>query len=70
MKEPTKILGMDTYDVRARLSPIVLVVVPIGFLFLAWFPGDSTKLAILLSLVVSFGLATLVAQLGRYLGNE
>ena len=70
MKEPTKILGMDTYDVRTRLFPIVLVVVPIGLLFLAWFLGDSTKLAILLSLVVSFGLATLVAQLGRYLGKE
>ena len=34
---------MDTYDVRTRLFPIVLVVVPIG-LFPAWFLGIQQSL--------------------------
>jgi len=58
----------DTYNIRARLAPAVIVFLPLVFAVTSWFPGD-TKWGVLAGVGVSLALGTLLSQLGRDLGK-
>ena len=70
MKELAKLFPFDTYDVRARIIPAVLAVLPIGFLAVSWFPDVFSAFGWPLGIVSSCGLAMLATQLGRHLGKK
>jgi hypothetical protein len=65
-------LGRDTYSRSARLMPALLVFLPLGLVAGAWATtaADSKAIGGLVTLAASFGLASLLAQIGRDAGRE
>ncbi len=62
--------NFDAYTRRARLSPALIVVLPVASVALMLFPNKLTLLGILVSLLVGFGGAALLAQVGRDMGKQ
>lgn len=62
--------NFDTYTRRARLSPALIIVLPIALVVVMFFPSELTLLGILVSLLVGCGGATLLAQIGRDTGKQ
>jgi len=64
-------LGRDEYSRTARLMPALIVFLPIGLAVGAWVTtmADSKAIGGFVTLATSFGLASLLAQLGRDLGR-
>ncbi len=60
----------DSYNRRARLYPILLVVLPLGLTTLAWSPGGILGWNITWGLIVWAGGTALLTQLGRDLGKQ
>ncbi len=65
-------IGRDTYTRSARLMPALLVFLPIGLAAGAWTTkvADSKPIGGLVTLATSFGLASLLAQIGRDAGKK
>ncbi len=65
-------IGRDTYTRSARLMPALLVFLPIGLAAGAWTTkfADSKTAGGLVTLATSFGLASLLAQVGRDAGKK
>ncbi len=60
----------DHYTRQARLFPALLVMLPIGFAIVAWFPEKFLGWGLLLGVATSCGLTALFAQIGRDLGKR
>jgi hypothetical protein len=65
-------IGRDAYTRSARLMPALIVFLPIGLAAGAWATvvADSKSLGGLVTLATSFGLASLLAQIGRDAGRR
>jgi len=59
----------DTYNLRARLAPSVIVFLPVVFAITSWWPSGVKWPGILVGTGVSLALGTLLSQLGRDLGK-
>ncbi len=62
--------SFDTYTLRARLLPTLIVGLPVGLAALAWFPKSETWWGPISGLVVGAGGVALLAQLGRDWGKR
>jgi hypothetical protein len=60
----------DTYNLRARVAPSIIVVLPLMLAIASWWPGEAKWPGVLTGLGVSLALGTLLSQLGRDLGKE
>ncbi len=60
----------DTYNLRARLAPSVIVFLPMMFAVASWWPGEAKWPGVLAGMGTSLALGTLLSQLGRDLGKE
>lgn len=60
----------DPYDRRARLSPALLSLLPIVFLFICLYPNREPIWTSLGGVVVYFGCTMLLVQLGRNRGKS
>jgi hypothetical protein len=60
----------DTYNLRARVAPSIIVVLPVMLAISSWWPGEAKWPGVLTGLGVSLALGTLLSQLGRDLGKE
>lgn len=60
----------DTYTFQARLTPALLVALPVGLLVAACFPNKFVGWGLLVSVLTTFGFCTLLAQIGRDLGKQ
>lgn len=63
-------LPFDKYTYQARLAPVFIVLVPLSFAVTVWLPTVSAVWNYATTLVISFGLTALLAQLGRELGKS
>jgi hypothetical protein len=63
-------IEFDTYSLKARLMPVLLVVFPIGLSVVAWFSGELSGWGTLIGLFTPFGLTPFLAQAGRDLGKR
>ncbi len=61
---------LDSYNLRARLFPATLVLLPLGLGAAAWVPIDVQGLGTLGALAASVGLATLLQQFARDEGKR
>lgn len=61
--------NLDTYTRRARLSPALIVVLPLALAALMFFPNEFTLLGVLVSVLVCCGGTALLAQVGRDMGK-
>lgn len=59
----------DGYNFRARLAPVVLVILPAALGIAVWTPVDSDAWKMLGSFGISSALSILLVQLGRDLGK-
>lgn len=59
----------DTYNLRARVAPAIIVFLPVMFAVASWWPGEAKWPGVLTGLGVSLALGTLLSQLGRDLGK-
>ncbi len=62
--------AFDKYTSQARLLPALIIVLPLGLVFAAWFPNESAGTGLLVGLLTTFGLTALLAQIGRDLGKQ
>ena len=60
----------DTYTFQSRLTPALLVALPLGLLVAAWFPNKFAGWGLLVSVLTTFGFCALLAQIGRDLGKQ
>lgn len=63
-------LPLDKYTYEARLLPALITLAPLGFAVGAWFFGERAAWKVFVAILVSLGLATLLAQLSRDLGKR
>ncbi len=60
----------DTYNLRARIAPSIVVYLPIMFAVASWWPGDAKWPGLLAGVGISLAVGTLLSQLGRDLGKD
>ncbi len=60
----------DSYARRARLMPVLLVVLPVGLALAAWFPEERAGWGVLAGLAAAGGLVALFAEVGRDRGKK
>ncbi len=60
----------DEYERRARLTPALLVVLPLALATVAWFPTRFAGWAVFWAIVVGCGGTVLLAQLARDRGRQ
>src|ERR1035437_4466168 len=60
----------NTYTRRARLTPALIVVLPLGIAVLSWSPDGLKSWTVLWSLFIWAGGTALMAQLARDRGRE
>ena len=63
-------LKLDGYSFRARLAPVLLVLLPAVLGIAVWIPVTTDAWKLFGSLGMSSALALLLVQLGRDLGKE
>lgn len=63
-------IEFDSYSLKARLMPVLLVVFPAGLSIVAWFSGELSGWGTLIGLFAPFGLTPFLAQAGRDLGKR
>ena len=65
-------LGLDRYGLQARLAPAVIVLLPVGALLGVWLHVQSFSAlpSMVLAIAATYGIATLLVQLGRDLGKQ
>lgn len=67
---PGSFLQLDTYNIRARLAPALLVTIPLGLACASWFGSDNGISGALAGASMTLVLAILGAQLGRDAGKR
>ena len=60
----------DNYTAKARIQPILLVMVPLGILLFVLMPGDSLPIDALLGVIVIGGGTSLFSQIARDRGSN
>jgi hypothetical protein len=66
MNVPIQAVGsLDSYKLRARVWPVLLVVLPCTLAAVAWFPEAANWWTAFSGLLIASGIPALVAQLGR-----
>lgn len=63
-------LPLDKYSYQARLLPAFITFAPLAFSFGVWFPNEMVAWKLFAALLLSLGLGTLLAQLGRDVGKR
>lgn len=63
-------VGLDRYDVNARLKPALLVLLPVFAAIAFWIPPARTGVGAVVSLCSACGLLYLMAQTARRLGRS
>ncbi len=63
-------LKLDTYNFRARLAPLLIVILPTVLAVAVWLPLESESWKLLGSLGMSAALSLLLVQLGRDGGKQ
>lgn len=63
-------IGFDEYTIRARLAPVLVVLLPLFAAFMAWRPTDSMLSSAGIGMVGAVALGGLLSQLGRDLGKR
>jgi len=63
-------IGFDEYTVRARLAPVLIVLLPIMIAVVAWQPTGSVWSSAAAGAIAGLALGGLLAQLGRDLGKK
>ncbi len=66
---PLAAISLDRYTRRARLTPALLVSLPLALAILAWFPVEHIGLGTLTTVATSCGVILLLAHFGRDLGT-
>lgn len=61
---------LDRYNLTARLGPALIVALPLGLGFVAWFPRGVELQTLPLGAIITFVLAVLLTQLGRGPGRH
>jgi hypothetical protein len=64
------VTNLDSYALRARLFPCLIVILPVSLVVIAFQPAESWAFNLLAGAVTSFGLTFLLSQLGRDLGKK
>lgn len=62
--------GLDHYTIHARLMPVLITLFPLGLAFASVFPERFIGWGLLTGAISTFGLVSLLAQLGRDLGQK
>lgn len=62
--------GLDAYDRRARLIPVLLVALPLALVAAVWAPGGTAAWSPLWLIAVGCGIAYLFADLAREAGKR
>ena len=73
MADMTKSLGLghfDSYTWYARVTPVFIVLLPLGIGATVWFPGEDIIAKVGTVTLAPFVLAALAAQFGRRWGKE
>ncbi len=70
MNTDTLLSRIDTYSLKARLWPVLLHFLPLGFAVIAWFPEKFAGWALLLGVATPCGLTALLTELGRDQGTK
>lgn len=60
----------DRYTLHARIAPIFVTLIPFSFAVAVWFPTASAVWNYVGTLLVTFPVSALLAQLGRELGKR
>jgi hypothetical protein len=63
-------VGLDRYDINARLKPALFVLLPLIITAAYWFPQTKTMFGATMSLLSACGLTYLLAQTARHLGRS
>jgi hypothetical protein len=63
-------IAFDTYTLQARLTPVLIAVFPVAIALATWLPGQSATWNLLGTVILSFGLTVLLAQVGRDRGKR
>jgi hypothetical protein len=61
---------LDAYELRARLKPALIVVLPVSMTALAWFPEPVLGWGFLASALSALGFTALLARLARDVGKS
>ncbi len=61
---------LDTYNWRARVAPVLIMLMPLGFAAAAFFPKEKGVVGALASLGGTAALTVLLAHVGRDLGRR
>lgn len=61
---------LDAYNLRARLLPMLLTLLPLGLSVASWIPVDYSVLGTVGSMAVTLGVATILQQLARDAGKR
>lgn len=61
--------GLDAYSRKARLTPTLLVILPVAILAVAWSPPDRLGSATLVGLIVTLGGGIVLSEIGRDFGK-
>lgn len=64
------IRGIDSYSVRARLQPMLLVILPAVFSTLGWIPADKLAWGVVWSVLGATGFTYLLSHLARDSGKQ
>lgn len=62
-------VGLDRYDINARLKPALLTLLPCFIVVGYWFPAARTLSGVIISLVTTCGVTYLMAQTARRRGR-
>ncbi len=62
-------LILDRYTLEARLMPVLITVFPVAIALATWLPRQSATWNFLGTIILSFGLTVLFAQIGRDIGK-
>src|SRR5436309_16133338 len=63
-------LSFDTYNLRARIAPVFVVLIPLILAISAWAPGALSVEVGGAAVIVSVGFSMLIAQFGRNFGKR
>lgn len=63
-------VGLDRYDINARLKPALFVLLPLFVTVAFWIPLARTGSGVVVSLLSACGLLYLIAQTARRLGRS
>lgn len=65
-----KVLGLDRYDLNARLRPALFAGAPVMILTAVWLPSVWTAVGGLSSVLVGCGLTLVLSRIARHLGRR